>query len=698
MKASEANFLNFLRQPTQLTIPIYQRTYSWTETQCRKLWDDILRVGTDEKISSHFIGSIVYITEGIYQVTHPSVQVIDGQQRLTTVMLILEALARHVGDSEPTDGFSAEKIRGFYLQRPLEKGPLGYKLLLTQTDKQTLMALIDQKPLPSSPSARIKENFNFFESRIAKLGYNLTPLCKGLQKLVLVDISLDRQQDNPQLIFESMNSTGLELSQADLIRNFVLMDMEPDHQKKLYADHWQPMEQDFGQEAYDKRFDGFMRHYLTLKTGNIPKVKQVYEEFKSYAQQKWDGDLESLVADIHKFAGHYCSVALGKEKDGYLRKAFRDLFRLRVEVTCPFLLQLYDDYSEGGLVRDDLIFAIRLVESYVFRRAVCSIPTNSLNNTFAKFYSHVDESQYLESVQAHFLQLQSYRRFPNDEEFQRELKSRDLYRFAYGSYWLGRIENHDRKEPVAVDEYTIEHVLPQNQSMPEHWQRSLGGGWERIRSKYLHTLGNLTLTGYNAEYSDHAFSQKRDMEGGFRESPLRVNRDLGKATVWNETAIQKRANRLASEALKVWQFPHTAASHSSTNGLQADKLGLESTNAASSFLEGEHFPGELFEVFDKQVLALDPCVSVVKVGDRKFVYRAEENLVVVTVKEENLSLSLNLEYRKIHDVDESVSDLASVQESLFGDVEIVLTHPVGISYVVSLVRKALEDQLGDSSE
>ena len=414
MKATEAKFLDFLKKSPQFVIPIYQRTYSWTERECRQLWDDIIRTGSNDAISAHFIGSIVYIEKGLYQVSSQSpLLVIDGQQRLTTVTLILEALARQLGDSEPIDGFSAKKLRSYYLLNPLEEGERGFKLLLTQTDKASLLALVQQKTQPTNHSLLVTKNFAFFEEQVKNLGADLSVLCHGLAKLVVVDISLSRNQDNPQLIFESMNSTGRALSQADLIRNFILMGLEPTHQTRLYEDHWRPMEVGFGQEGYGSHFDSFMRHYLTFKTGEIPNVRAVYEAFKSHARTP-DIDaagVDALVADIHAFAGYYCAMALGKEADTRLAEAFRDLRELKVDVAYPFLLELYDDFADGRLHNTDFEAAIRLVEAYVFRRAVCAIPTNSLNKTFATFGRSLRKDRYLESVQAHLLTLPSYRRF-----------------------------------------------------------------------------------------------------------------------------------------------------------------------------------------------------------------------------------------------------------------------------------------------
>ena len=559
MKATEANFLGFLKRSPQFVIPIYQRTYSWTERECGQLWEDILRTGGSDAIPAHFTGSIVYIEKGLYQVTsQSSLLVIDGQQRLTTVMLILEALGRHVGDGEPVDGFSAKKLRSYYLLNPLEEGERGFKLLLTQTDKQSLLALMQQKPERTESSLRISQNFAFFQEQVRSLeATGLALLCKGLAKLTIVDIALSRDQDNPQLIFESMNSTGRELSQADLIRNFILMGLEPTHQTRLYEEHWRPMEIAFGQEAYGTHFDGFMRHYLTFKTGEIPNVRAVYEAFKGHTRspEVAAAGVDALVADVHTYAGYYCAMALDKEDDIELASAFRDLRELKVDVAFPFLLELYDDYVQGRIPNEDFVQAVRLVEAYVFRRAVCAIPTNSLNKTFASFGRALRKDRYIQSIQAHLLTLPSYRRFPGNEEFRRELSARDLYNFPRRSYWLRRLENQGRKERVPVDEYTIEHIMPQNENLSAAWREALGPEWKQVHERWLHTLGNLTLTGYNSEYSDRPFCEKRDMQGGFKESPLRLNERLGALDTWNEDTIQERAEQLAAKAVHVWTPP-----------------------------------------------------------------------------------------------------------------------------------------------
>lgn len=698
MKATEAKLLQFLKKSPQFIIPIYQRTYSWTERECRQLWDDLLRAGANDKSAAHFVGSIVYIEQGLYHVSSESpLLVIDGQQRLTTVTLVLEALARHLGDREVLDGqFSAEKIRSYYLLNPLEKGERGFKLVLTQTDKASLLAVVQQKPQPSTPSIRVAENFAFFEAQVKRLGAQLDVLCRGLDKLMIVDVALSRGHDNPQLIFESMNSTGRELSQADLIRNYVLMGLEPVHQTMLYEDYWRPMEVGFGQEAYGEEFDSFMRHYLTLKTGEIPNVRAVYEAFKAHAQKPEIAALgvDALVADIRAFAEHYCAMAMGQEPDKDLAAAFQDLRDMRVDVAYPFLLELYHDYKSGTLSRDDFHTAARVVESYVFRRAICAIPTNSQNKTFATIGRLLNKDRYLDSVCANLLRLPSYRRFPNDDEFKQELMRRDLYTFPRRSYWLRRLENYGRKERVPVDEYTIEHILPQNKDLPAEWREALGPEWQRVQETFLHTLGNLTLTGYNSEYSDRPFKQKRDMKGGFKESPLRVNEGLGALDTWNEATIRARAERLAEVAAGIWALPTAPA----------DLLAIEPRGESRSAYSVDHFPHlsegspmrQLFEEFRVAVKALDPGVTE-EFLKLYIAFKAETNFVDVVPQAKRLRLSVNLKFHELHDPQGRARDLTNISRWGNGDVEIGFSTSGELPYVMGLVRQAFEKQMGEAS-
>lgn len=701
MKATEAKLLDFLKKSPQFVIPIYQRTYSWEEKECRQLWEDVIRCGSNDAIVVHFVGSIVYIESGLSQVTHQSpLLVIDGQQRLTTVTLLLAALAKCIPpEGEPFEGFTQRKIKNYFLLNPEETGDRHFKLLLSQTDKATLTAIVGGTEKPKETSIRVSENYELFVKLISESKIDLAIICKGISKLVVVDVALNRGQDNPQLIFESMNSTGKELSQADLIRNYILMGLEPILQTRLYEDYWRPIEVDFGQEAYSTHFDGFMRHYLTVKTGSIPNIDAVYDAFKSHSRLSKentiseDVHIENIVKDIRDYAKYFCAFALGAEKDADLKRAFHDLRELRVEVSYPLLLELYHDYSQSVLAKDDFVKIVRYIESYVFRRAVCAIPTNSMNKTFANFAKGIRRENYMESVFAQFLLLPSYRRFPNDEEFHQNIQTRDLYNFRSKSYWLRRFENFNRKEHVNVEEYTIEHIMPQNEKLSDAWKKSLGVEWQAIQQKLLHTLGNLTLTGYNSEYSDRPFVEKRDMEGGFRESPLKLNEGLGLTDDWNEATINARASKLATRAIDVWTSLKLSPEVLDSYKPSKNAVETYSINTHPNLLLPEILP--VFEAFRKAVLALDPCVTE-EFLKLYVAYKAETNFVDVVPQVKRLRLSLNMNFTEINDPKGLCLDVREKGRWGNGEVEIGLSSLDELPYVMGLVRQSLDLQLGNS--
>lgn len=679
MKANGTDLLSLLNKPTQFIIPIYQRTYSWGEPQCQQLWEDILHAGNKDKIAPHFIGSIVYIEKEPNQVSdQSSLLVIDGQQRMTTVMLIIEALARCLGNTEPVDGFSAQKLRTYYLLNRSKSGERRYKLLLTLRDKATLLAFMEQKPLPSDPSLQLKKNFEFFREQMQGLGPTLELLCRGLANLMVVEIALSRDQDNPQLIFERMNSTALQLREIDKIRNFILMSLEFHHQNLLYKGYWKPIEDAFGQEDHGKHFDRFMRDYLTIKTNEIPKQKKVYEVFKKYAgssQVKENGGVDELVADIRRYSKYYCAMVLNKEKDPVLKVAFEDLRELKADVVYPFLLELYKNYAFEELSAKELEQNVRMVESYVFRSAVCGLPSNPMNKTFATFGRTLREDQdpSFEKTKERFLSLLPYRRFPLDEEFIREIEVRNLYNFRSRSYWLWKLENHGRKERARVEEYSIEHIMPQKLS--DEWKAELGDDWQEVHDTWLHTLGNLTLTGYNPEYSNRLFSEKRDMQDGFKESPLWLNEGLGDIETWDEAAIQERAARLAKKAVEVWAAP----------------------DFPDGPPEGPYPPlGRrtriLFDAFHKEVRSLDSRVTE-RFRQHHIAYKkVENNFVCVEPQKSRCVLFLNLKFHELQDPLKIAEDVTGVGHQGTGNVRVDFEELDDLAYIMGLVRQAFDSR------
>ncbi len=701
MKAVDTQLLNLLKKSSQFVVPIYQRLYSWDQSECSQLWRDILRAGEHESIGAHFTGSIVYVSKGASTNTasQPDL-IIDGQQRATTVSLVLAALADKLstlpeGEQEIVDGFSPKKIRDRYLMDPNEEGDRRFKLLLSEGDRELFKSLVQGHSISDSKDSRLVSNFEYFKKQLDSSEIDLSLVCRGLEKLVVVDVELERGVDNPQLVFEAMNSTGKRLSQADLIRNFLLMDLDPATQVEVYDKWWRPMEQMFT-EAGEEHFDAFVRHYLTIETGEIPRIGDVYDAFKSFAFTAFENGatIDELAGALARGAAHYGRIALGREPDAKLRAVFADLEQIKADTVFPFILRVYSDFEEHMLERDDFVEIVRLVVSYVFRRAVCKMPTNSLNKTFAGFAAVIDNANYVESIAAQFLNLQSYRRFPADDEFVTALETSDLYNFRRRSYLLRNLENYGRKEPVSIEEYTIEHVLPQNPDLRVEWRQDLGENWLDIHETYLHTLGNLTLTGYNSEYSDKPFLEKRDMKGGFSTSPLKLNEGIGQLDIWDESAINERAKRLSAVSLEIWARPKLTKE-------QLDKYKkLEATPFEEYSLDDHPWLKvtplriALFEEFDAAVHAFNPNVArhVLKVY---IAYKAETNFVDVIPLKSKLALSINVPFGELVDPRGIARDVSKVGRRGNGDYEVELDEATDFDYVLGLVRQAYERQLDE---
>ena len=418
MKASEANLLKFLEGTKQFQVPIFQRWYSWQKEDCEKLWDDVLRAGQNENIPSYFLGSIVSMQHGInYTSGVTQLVLIDGQQRLTTLSLLLSALGRAIEARGLEIGIDRRRIQNYYLFNADEDGELRYKQRLTEPDKETLNQLLDVGEASDNTSLLV-ENYYLFEVLLKRADLaDLKAVFEGIRKLMIVDIVLEYGSDNPQLIFDSLNSTGLELTPADRIRNYVLMGQNSDVQKQLYNDHWHPMEKRFGNE-YTKPFNSFIRDYLTLKTGQIPTIKGVYDSFKLYMKNKKSPEiLKETVKEIDHYSKHYVRIALRQEEDPEIRACLEDIHALNVKTVFSFLLGVYEDYTQGQIKKAEIIEILRLIESYIFRRDICELPPNSLNKTFVALIGQIDKDNYIQSLKQAFSQRPYRQRFPSNEDF-----------------------------------------------------------------------------------------------------------------------------------------------------------------------------------------------------------------------------------------------------------------------------------------
>lgn len=691
MKATSANFLSIIKGPRQFVIPIYQRTYSWQIVHCNKLLDDILRISKDPNLSGHFIGSVVYFQESIHTVSDvPKLLVIDGQQRLTTIALMIIALSELVRDKNIPIDSSFSKLQNYYLINADENNELRYKLILTRRDKITLIDLINGVSPNGDHSLRLVENYKFFKEKISP--ENAISVYNGLLRLFVVDVALEKDKDNPQLIFESLNSTGLDLSQADLIRNYILMGQEIKLQTELYEKYWYPMEQSYGNE-YSSTFDWFMRDYLSVKTGYIPRIDKVYEEFKNFVQSsKSPASITEVVKDIHRFSGYYVNMVLHKEPDTTLLKGFKNISRLKVDVSYPFFLPVYNDYAEGYISAEDFTQIISLVENYVFRRAICGIPTNSLNKTFATLYKSINGINYLESVKAAFQLLESYKRFPSDTEFKKELVTKDVYNFRNRNYLLSSLENFNRKEQVNVEDYTIEHILPQNPDLSQEWQLMLGENWKEVQERYLHTLGNLTLTGYNSELSDRPFGQKKTIEGGFNDSPIRLNEFMRKVDMWNEEQILLRATELVDKAVQIWYSPTLPQDVLETYKPKEREVTTYTIDHYD-YLKGDLLG--LYYSLQKRILNID---SSVKEEYKKLyiAFKSSTNFVDIIPQKSRLILSLNISFADLIDPKSFGRNVAGLGRWGNGEVEVILANHNELDDIMDLIQQAFDKQIETS--
>lgn len=686
MKAGEATLLGFFEenQNNQFVIPIYQRLYSWGKEQCKQLWDDIIKIGGNDKMNGHFIGSILYVLDGNTHSNNPLL-IIDGQQRLTTITLLLIALRNHSSDE-----VKRKEIES-YLINSNKDGDKKFRLILSESDKDTLLFLIDKnKRKPSEPSSKIMENFKLFEEWIRKNTDKLETIFKGLDKLMIVWIALKKGKDDPQLIFESMNSKGIELTQADLIRNYIIMETEVEKQEDFYNQYWRAMEEDFKQN--ETLFNRFVRHYLTIKTREIPNINKVYEAFKDY-QQKEGIEIEDLLKDLQKYCGYFCQIAFKKEADKKeddkdLNKALSFLVDLEMDVIYPLLLELYSDYKDGVLSKQDFTSIIALIESYIFRRAVCGLGTNSLNKVFPSFTKHIQKDEYFKSLKAHFGYLTEKQRFPNNDEFKKLFITIDFYNFKRKKYFFERLENFERNERVYTHEYTIEHIMPQ--TLTEEWKRDLGENFQAIHDKYLHTIGNLTLTGYNQEYSNNSFQEKRDMEKGFKQSPLKLNQSLkdDSESVFGEKEIEKRANVLADWALKIWTYPKLDA-----ETLEKYKPKKEKKAYDLSSYKFSSNSRELFDILSKEIKALDEKITE-KFNQEYISYMFDKNFVDIVPLKNGLKLYLNMPFNELQDEKNLARDMTNKGHLGNGDIEVKLETKEDIPYCLGLIKQALEKQMG----
>lgn len=686
MDAQKGNIYGILNGNKQFLIPVYQRFYSWDTEQCRRLWNDIVEMQKKGKVS-HFVGSIVNIAEQAMPTGVQKFMIIDGQQRMTTLTLLLLALRDYAIKNPDDKTINARRIDNMLLKNEYEYGDERYKLLLTETDRDILISLIEKKPIMEGTRSRLIENYNFFVGKLADKEIQPAEVYESIGKLQIVNITLDRAVDDAQAIFESLNSTGKELSESDLIRNYILMGLEPIEQTYVYEHLWRPMEQLFVYETQGTVMDAFFRNYLTMKLSRIPKLGRVYEEFKLYHLNCEFRTIRELCQDLLDFAKYYTDIVFIRSSDTDFKKLYEDIIDLRMEVSYPFLLKIHRDCDEGLITSDEMKEILKLCISYVIRRSICEIPTNSLNKTFATMKNYIRKDDYMNSVKAFFLMLDSYKEFPDNDKFETAFISRDIYNMRNRNYILSRLENFDNKAPIIIENYTIEHIMPQNKNLSLEWQADLGDDWHEIQKKYLHTIGNLTLTAYNSEMSDRPFMDKMDMPGGFKESALRLNKYVVLQNEWNEKHIKERANELAKKAESIWKYP-------TLTDAELEKYQEEDKIAPKYSLESygmNDVTRMLFDALDKRIMNLSPGVKR-EYKKLYIAYKLDTNFVDIIIQKERLRIAVNMKFSDIIDPNGICRDITGIGRWGNGDVELFMEHKDELDQIMEIVKQSFDAQ------
>lgn len=686
MDARKGNIFEILNGNKQFLIPVYQRYYSWDIEQCRRLWNDIVDMHKRNK-AGHFVGSIVNIAEQAMPTGVQKYMIIDGQQRMTTLTLLLLALRDYAIQHPEDTTINSRRVDNMLLKNEYEVGDERYKLLLTETDRDILIRLVESKPIPDGTKSRLIDNYKFFSGKIADRDLQPAEIYESIGKLQIVNITLDRTMDDAQAIFESLNSTGKELSESDLIRNYVLMGLEPSEQTYVYEHLWRPMEQLFVYETQDSVVDSFFRHYLTMKLTRIPKQGRVYEEFKLYHLNCEFGTIRELCQDLLNYAKFYTDIVFKRSNNAELKRLYEDIVDLRMEVSYPFLLKVHNDCAEGTITEDNLKEILRLCISYVLRRSIRDLPTNSMNKTFATLRNSIRPDDYMNSVKAFFVLQDTYKEFPDNDKFMAAFMSRDIYTMRARNYILSRLENFGNKAPIIIENYTIEHIMPQNTSLSPEWQHDLGVNWKEIQKTYIHTIGNLTLTAYNSEMSDRPFMDKMNMPGGFKESALRLNAYLVKLTEWNEDHIKERAQQLAAKAVQIWPYP-------SLTNAELAPYTAEEKSAPKYTLETydiNAFTKILFETLDRRIMNLSPAVKR-EYKKLYIAYKLDTNFVDIVVQKQRLRISVNMKFSEVYDPLGICRDVTGLGRWGNGDVELFMEHTSDIDRVMEIIEQSYKLQ------
>lgn len=693
MDIEKGSIYNLLNGQCQYIIPVYQRKYSWqANVQCARLWKDIVEMEKKKK-KHHFVGSIVSIAEKKSVMGVQKQLIIDGQQRMTTLSILMIALRDYLKEQGAGDEVD-ENITYMVLKNPSRKGDDAYKMMLTDTDRDIMIKLVDGIKIKEDEDSLIYANYLYFKQRVAESTLTPDEVYESISKLDIVGIILDKDQgDEPQLIFESLNSTGMALSKSDLIRNFILMGLDNEAQKSLYNNYWKPLEDFFPQQMQgdDDRMDKFFRDYLTVKLGKTVKFDSIYDEFKDYAGNSELSTPQELAEDVMIYGDLYTNITSEKKELPASHQAllpiFEEIRSLRMEVAYPFLIKIYRDYVNDIINLEELVEMMRLTVAYVVRRAVCEIPTNSMNKTFATMKNSIVTSDYLNSIKAAFYFADSYKRFPNDDEFKEALCKRNMYKIRISKYIYVKLENEGNKEPIPYVGYTTEHIMPQNKNMRDEWKKALGENYADIQAQYIDSLGNLTLTRYNSEMGDKPFAEKLEV---YKESAMHnLNKYVVQQTTWNEQTIVERASQLSECACKAWAMPilddETRDKYQPKE--EVVKQGYDITHYEFDNL----FVRILYDKLHEAIMKIAPDAKV-EYKKLYIAYKLKTNFVDIVVQKSRLRLAVNLDFEEVFDPSGICRDVTDLGRWGNGDVEIGFDSLSMLDATIEIIKQSINKQ------
>ena len=576
MDGKAVKLVHFLEgHDKRFIIPVYQRNYSWKEENCRQLYDDLIKLITNGR-DIHFFGSIVSVYNGRSQ----EFLIIDGQQRVTTVSLLLLAIHNilKAGQLVAQDKWLINKVYEEYLVDKYEPADKRIKLKTVNKDLEAFEKLFEGDPSEYIQNSAITINYRYFYERILKEEISVDQLYDAIGKLMVINITVD-EDDNPQLIFESLNSTGVDLTEGDKIRNFVLMGQKPEDQEKFYKSYWSKIEVCTGNDNNDNNgVSLFVRDYLSMMQQYTPSMDKIYPAFKSYVAEK-NVTMEELLKELYDYAKLYKLLISPKKEyetsndseslDAVVNASIYRLNYLETTVSRPFFLQILHLYKAGILKINELREIFLIVEDYLFRRNICEVPTNALNKIFLSLDREIHRydgtyDNYVEKMKYALTSKKESGRFPDDEEFSIALSEKQVYKMRgrYKNYLFERFENFGTEEVKDVitrienGKYTIEHIMPQ--TLTADWKRELGESeCEEIHSKWLHRLANLTLTAYNSSYSNNSFKEKRDAVNGYLHSGIRMNQLIAQKDKWTLAELEERDEYMIARAMEIWEYPYT---------------------------------------------------------------------------------------------------------------------------------------------